>query len=462
MGLRRQPQGHLPFEYELSSKDDDVTAFGGLPIVLDMMRGLRIDEAVRKHVRIAQRPRKHDEVSLIESAVLLMSAGGDCMDDMARLVADKALQRMVGREFPSPDTLRHFLYEFQDEKLIEKAREGLPAGELAYIPEENEALKGLGKVLGYSSRAIAAQGNCTTATLDVDATIQNSEKREAKFHYEGERGYQPTLATWVEQDVIVATEFRDGNVPASKELLGFIKKAFAELPDSVMHRRLRSDSAAHQTGILVWLIEQQIEFSISAKMAEPVVEACKAYQDWKLLERRKNDDIYIGETFYFLSEWPKGMKQPRILVLKIVPRQGKLFEEGVGPKYLGVLTNREGAPEELVRWHWEKAGTIEHVHHVLKNELGAAPPCGRFGANAAWLRLAALTYNVLSALKSIVLPPDLQDARPKKLRFQVFTIPAVVSRHARVLWAKLQNGILRAKEVVAGRHKTLGLRAAPA
>ena len=459
--MPRTPQGHLPFEYQLSDKDDDVTSFGGLPIVLDMFRGLRIDEAIRKYVRVAHRPRRHDEVSVIESTVLTMAAGGDCMDDFSRFVADKALQRMLGREFPSPDTVRRLLYEFHDESLIEAARKALPAGEVAYIPEENAALQGLGKVLGYSARALAAQGSCTTATLDVDATIQCSEKREAKFHYEGERGYQPTLGVWVEQDVIVATEFRDGNVPAAKGLLGFIKKAFAELPDTVTHRRLRSDSAAHQTEILLWLLEQAIEFTISAKMTAPLVEACTAYQDWKLLEERKNDDVYIGETFYFLSDWPLGVKQPRVLVLKLVPKQGKLFDEGYGPKYLAVFTNREGTPEELVRWHWGKAGTIEHVHHVLKNELGAGTlPCGRFGANAAWLRLAALTYNVLSALKAIVLPPDLQDARPKKLRFQVFTLPAVVSFHARRLWARLQNGVLRAKELVAGRPKVLGLRPA--
>ncbi len=46
-------------------------------------------------------------------------------------------------------------------------------------------------------------------------------------------------------------------------------------------------------------------------------------------------------------------------------------------------------------------------HHVLKNELAAGVlPCGRFGANAAWLRLAVLTHNVLTALKRLALPPD--------------------------------------------------------
>jgi hypothetical protein len=45
-----------------------------------------------------------------------------------------------------------------------------------------------------------------------------------------------------------------------------------------------------------------------------------------------------------------------------------------------------------LRWRWQKAGTIEVVYDVTENELGAAvPPCGRFGANAAWYRLSLLT-----------------------------------------------------------------------
>ena len=42
------------------------------------------------------------------------------------------------------------------------------------------------------------------------------DKRAAKRAYEGNRGYQPVLALWAEQDVIVADEFRDGNVPAQR------------------------------------------------------------------------------------------------------------------------------------------------------------------------------------------------------------------------------------------------------
>jgi len=55
------------------------------------------------------------------------------------------------------------------------------------------------------------------ATVDQDATIIEIRKQEALPTYEGERGYQPMLAVWAEMDVVLADQFRDGNVPAMME-----------------------------------------------------------------------------------------------------------------------------------------------------------------------------------------------------------------------------------------------------
>ena len=50
--------------------------------------------------------------------------------------------------------------------------------------------------------------------------------------------------------------------------------------------------------------------------------------------------------------------------------------------------------------HREKAGTIEAVHDVVKNELaGGVMPSKYFGANAAWLRLAVIAHNVLFSMR---------------------------------------------------------------
>ena len=92
-------------------------------------------------------------------------------------------------------------------------------------------------------------------------------------------------------------------------------------------------------------------------------------------------------------------------------------------------------PRKLLEWHREKAGSIEALHDVLKNELAGVMPCGRF--NSAWLRLAVLTHNVLTGLKRIALPEPWLRARPKRMRFQIFVSPGKFIHHARQAWLRV-------------------------
>ncbi len=132
------------------------------------------------------------------------------------------------------------------------------------------------------------------------------------------------------------------------------------------------------------------------------------------------------------------------MAIRIRPRQEELFADGSREKHFAVVSNLwEWKPERLIQWHREKAGMIEAVHDVLKNELaGGVMPSKYFGANAvgwnaAWLRLAAIAHNVLTALKRIALPADLVRARPKRLRFLIFNTAGRLVQHARKMRLRL-------------------------
>jgi hypothetical protein len=71
------------------------------------------------------------------------------------------------------------------------------------------------------------------ATIDLDSTVIESWKQEAQPTYQGGRGYQPMLALWSEMNLVVADEFRDGNVPAVQEPLRVARRAFQSLPETV-------------------------------------------------------------------------------------------------------------------------------------------------------------------------------------------------------------------------------------
>ena len=65
------------------------------------------------------------------------------------------------------------------------------------------------------------------------------------------------LAVWAEMDVILADEFRDGNVPAMMAPLALAKRAFAALPETVTSFYYRGDSASHEKELLTWLRDEK-------------------------------------------------------------------------------------------------------------------------------------------------------------------------------------------------------------
>jgi hypothetical protein len=250
--------------------------------------------------------------------------------------------------------------------------------------------------------------------------------------------------------------------------LRLIQRGFASLPATVREYYFRADSASYDERVLQWLADPQrpggprgpIGFTISADMTEPLHARCAAVPEsaWELLEVRAEETVRGAEVEFTPGDWSKDAWPLRYLVLQIRKTQGRLFAAGHDTKYLAVVTNRTGAVAELIRWHWEKAGTIELVHDVTKNELGAAvPPCGRFGANAAWYRLSLLAYNVLSAMKSLALPAHLSVARPKRLRFALFTMAGRLVSHAGGLVLRISVEAERLAGLVAARARLAAL-----
>jgi hypothetical protein len=95
------------------------------------------------------------------------------------------------------------LYQFHAEEKIEEAKQRRGPEQIAFIAEENDALAGLGEVNRELVQELGKRcPDQRIATLDQDATIIESRKREALWTYEGERGYQPMLVVWGEMDVV--------------------------------------------------------------------------------------------------------------------------------------------------------------------------------------------------------------------------------------------------------------------
>ena len=163
----------------------------------------------------------------------------------------------------------------------------------AFIPAVTEELRGLWRVNQALLEFLQKHRPTTTATLDMDATLIETHKRDALFCYKKFKAYQPLNCWWAEQGAMLYSEFRDGNVPAGHEQLRVLKESLRHLPDGVKKVALRSDTAGYQEELLLYCGEGKdprfgvIEFAIGADVTEAFRTAVLATAEsaWKPLIR---------------------------------------------------------------------------------------------------------------------------------------------------------------------------------
>lgn len=443
-------QGLLPFQLIQDTSKVLVTSFGGLPLVMETFRALGLPQAIKKHLFLLQRPGKYREADYVESFVSVFAAGGDCVDDFEILRQDEGLKKL-GLRVPSPEAARYFLNAFHEEEPLQGR---LP--HQAFIPEETEGLERLAAVQRDLIKKATLEEPSWKATIDLDATVIESHKQQAYWTYLEEKGYQPLVAYWAEQDLILADQFRDGNVPAGMDVLPVLKEAISALPPTIRLVRVRSDSAAYVHEVLDWCRKEipgrpRMEFAISADVTEEVRTVIQAVpeESWKPLRKVTEKGLILGRREWAEIEFVpskasrnKRTQPDRYLAIRIRPAQGELFGDGTPYHYFAVVTNIwSWNGERLLQWQRERCGTVEKVHDVLKNDLAAGVmPAKRFFANAAWWRLNTLAYNVLSVMKRKSLPSSWWPVRLKALRYHLLCVAGRVIDHGRKLYLKIAKG----------------------
>lgn len=429
LGAEAPMQWRLGFELDERTDEEALTAYAGTPVLVEMFRASGaarvVDECSPK-----QRERGLSASQLLESLLVLWAAGGERCEQLSLLRQDRALCQLLGYELPAPQTARDFFERFHEAELPL-----VQAGEFAFVREESKALHGLGRA---NQRLVEWQQSMhpqKRATLDVDATIIASDKQAALPVYEGGRGYQPVVVLWAEQDLIVHDEFRDGNVPAGSGNVRILERALAALPKGIEEVCLRADSALYEQSVLRLCQDKKIRYAISADLSQELKRAILAIPDerWQL-DRDEGDALKQWAEVDFTPDDRTHRKDsiaPRYLAVRILKKQGALFRDGNDRKHFAVVTNREDDGLAILRWHRGKAGSVEHVHDILKNDLAAAAlPSQKFGANAAWFRANVILANLFVAMRA-PLPEDFARARPKRLRFELLNTVGRVIVHAR-------------------------------
>lgn len=454
MSARLPLQAKTPFVLDPRPLEEASSPHAGALALSRVYRALGLPSLVAANLRLRQRQRGFDESQMVETILLLQTIGGDCPEDVRLLAEDPCLERGLGYTPPKATALRTFLERFHDEKLeaLRPARQE----QKSFIVPSSDPVQRLQDVQAGAVRRIAKhyaeQGQAQRiATIDQDATIIESHKAAALAHYEGGRGYQPMVAVWAEADLVVADQFRDGNVPAKQDPLTCAQMAFAALPSEVTQRYFRGDSACHENGLLGWLKDPAratepggaIGFAVSAVMSEGLAAAVRkvAEKEWKTFGQEDDGTLRQWAEVDFVpgdKSEHKDSRPLRYVGLRLLKPQGLLFADGSDRHHHAVVTNRNLDGGLLLDWHREKAGTVEHVHDEVKNWLaGGHLPSQRFAVNAAWFKLALLTYNLVSVTRGLCFSVEERTVRMKKFRLLLIHLSGRMNRNNCVMGLRL-------------------------
>lgn len=97
--------------------------------------------------------------------------------------------------------------------------------------------------------------------------------------------------------------------------------------------------------------------------------------------------------------------------------------------HFAVITDLDWTGDRLLPWHRGKAGTIEPVHDEIKNGLGGEHlPSQHVAVNAAWFKIALLSYNIASAIKYLCFDLDDRTASMKRYRILIVHLAGLISR----------------------------------
>jgi len=491
-------QGVLPYKYEEEKTASGMTSFAGLPIYLDLASVLNLRESIARHLHIKMQGWTDEQI--VMSLILLNLAGGDSVDDLRIIETDegfcrilrwielKGLMRKERREMekrwrkekhrsvPSPSAVFRYLAAFHEDCARVKGK--------AVIPPLTELLSALERINADLIAAVHKRNPIDHATLDIDATLIETEKKDALFSYKGYKAYQPLNTYWAELECVLHTEFRDRNVPAGHEQLRVFLRALDLVPPGVKTVRLRSDTAGYQHELLSYcdrgkdkkLHERfgRIEFAIGCDVTPEFKKAVREAQEWHPIYDKKGHITGQWAEVCFVpnAECATKKGQPyRYLAIReqltqphlpdMLPFQTIAFDDAQF-KLFGLVTNMDWEGEALIHWHRRRCGKSEEAHSVMKEDLaGGRLPSGKFGENAAWWSIMVLAHNLNTAMKNLILKDSWVSKRMKAMRFHLINLPGRVMAHARELSVSLAGDHPAFEVLLSARMRIMELGGAP-
>ena len=196
---------------------------------------------------------------------------------------------------------------------------------------------------------------------------------------------------------------------------------------------MRADSGFYTRDIVTVCRSNDVRFPITVRLHQGLRELIEAIpeEDRASIPYWMEGEADVAETLYVPFESKPDAVGVRLIVRKVRPTPSSLLALFASYNNHAFNTDREGGTLQLQADHRRRA-EFENTIRDLKYSVGLNHlPSGRFAANAAWMAIQVLAYNLGRWTSRIGLGE--QVVSTKTLRRRFFSLAGRLTRSARRL-----------------------------
>jgi Transposase DDE domain group 1 len=403
VGVRRSPRN-----LRIACDHRGLTHFGGIYFFPEFLRVLPVRRFLTQNLDYPRRNQRYSLSQMILALIYPLVLGLDRLETASFLRSNGTFQYLTGlQSFPDPQTLRRFLIQAPDSFLRQLHR------------ANDRLLQNLIHLPRHRSRLI----------LDLDSSVVTvfgrQENAEIGYHprYRGKRSYNPLLCIEAISSYLWGAELRPGNAGTWDGSVELMATCFVNIPRDIRELRVRADAGFGFHPVLEIFESRSAQYGVVARLTQ----ACK-----RLLPGLRYESVNRHWEMAEFEHRPHGWPEARRFVVarRFIPgeqAQTTLFTLG---RYLyrAWVTNMHLTPAGIWHFYDGRAGMEPRICELREDFALRKIPTASFAANALYLEIVRLAYNLVTAFQRNCLQESWQTLTLGKLRYKLFLLPGELTR----------------------------------
>jgi Transposase DDE domain group 1 len=399
---------YSPRNIKIACNHRGLTHFGGVHLFHEFLRVLHFRDFLAQQIRYPRRNRDYSLSQMLLALIYPIVLGLDRIETASLLRSNGTFQYLTGLpSFPDPQTLRRFLLNAP-----------------VYLREQLHRAND--RVL---ERFIHLPDHRSRLILDLDSTVVTVYGRQEGAavgynpRYRGKRSYDPLLCLEANSSFLWDVELRRGDAGTWAGSIELLACCFHSSPSDIREVRVRADAGFGYGPVLDMLEAHPAQYAVVARMTPSLKCALGG-----LRYARLNPRWEIAEFDHRPSDWSQARRC-------IVAR--KLIEEADPEPTLFTLeryayrawhTNLPLTPAGVWQFYDGRAEMEPRIRELREDFALRKIPTRAFAANALYLEVVRLAYNLVTAFQRTCLREEWQSMTLSKLRHRLLWLPGELTR----------------------------------